>query len=301
MSESSPFGPPGSGWPSGASEPSPFGSPPAYGGSGQTPGLAIASLVLGLLWLGGVGAVLAVLFGHLALARLRRVPGPKGGRGIAIAGTVVGYVGIVTPALVLLAATLVGSSGSDDDHPLAQASTTTSAPDDTTVTTDATETTETTTEPAGTAEPATPTTVELTECGSFDPTSAEDPDVLDREPPVPEPPPADTPTDALDASILIAGNGPPVNCGDTVMTHYVGVLADGSVFDSSWERDEPLAVTLSRGQVIQGWDEGLIGARVGERRHLVIGADYAYGARGADVIPPNAPLAFDVDIVAISR
>lgn len=124
-------------------------------------------------------------------------------------------------------------------------------------------------------------------------------EVLGREPPVPEPPAADTPADALEATTLIEGEGEGAAAGDTVVVHYVGVLSDGSEFDQSWERGETFPVTLGQGQVITGWDEGLIGAKVGERRHLVIGSDNAYGAAGQGPIPPAAPLAFDVDIVDI--
>jgi peptidylprolyl isomerase len=133
------------------------------------------------------------------------------------------------------------------------------------------------------------------------PTDAEDPHVLDREPPTPEPPPAGTPADALESTTLIEGDDESVTCGDTIVVHYVGVLADGTVFDSSWER-EPFPVTIGVGQVIEGWDRGLIGAQLGERRHLLIGSGNAYGSAGAGgVIPPDAPLAFDVDIISISR
>ena len=124
-------------------------------------------------------------------------------------------------------------------------------------------------------------------------------EVLGREPPVPEPPAADTPADALEATTLIEGEGEGAAAGDTVVVHYVGVLGDGSEFDQSWERGETFPVTLGQGQVITGWDEGLIGAKVGERRHLVIGSDNAYGPEGQGPIPPAAPLAFDVDVVDV--
>ena len=77
------------------------------------------------------------------------------------------------------------------------------------------------------------------------------------------------------------------------------MLSDGTQFDESWSGGEPFPVTIGTGQVIPGWDQGLIGVKIGERRHLVIGADNAYGAAGSGPIPPNAPLAFDVDVVDI--
>jgi FKBP-type peptidyl-prolyl cis-trans isomerase len=125
-------------------------------------------------------------------------------------------------------------------------------------------------------------------------------EVIGREAPTPEPPPADTAADALDASTVIEGEGEGAQAGDTITVHYVGVLSDGTEFDESWSRGQPFPVTLGQGQVIPGWDEGLIGAKIGERRHLVIGADNAYGAQGSPpAIPANAPLAFDVDVVDI--
>jgi peptidylprolyl isomerase len=122
--------------------------------------------------------------------------------------------------------------------------------------------------------------------------------VLAREPPAPQPPPADTPAAALESTTLIEGEGEGAQAGDLVTVHYAGVLSDGTAFDESWS-GEPFAVQVGTGQVIAGWDQGLIGVKIGERRHLVIGADNAYGAAGSGSIPPNAPLAFDVDVVDI--
>lgn len=130
-----------------------------------------------------------------------------------------------------------------------------------------------------------------------DPALAEE--VLGREAPTPEPPPDDTPADALETTTLIEGQGEGAQAGDTVYVHYTGVLSDGTQFDSSWERGDPFPVQLGVGQVIVGWDEGLIGAKPGERRHLLIGSDNAYGAQGQGQIPPGAPLAFDVDVIDV--
>jgi peptidylprolyl isomerase len=123
--------------------------------------------------------------------------------------------------------------------------------------------------------------------------------VLAREAPAPQPPPADTAATALESSTLIEGEGEGAQAGDVVTVHYAGVLSDGTPFDDSWSRGEPFPVTLGAGEVITGWDQGLVGVKIGERRHLVIGADNAYGAAGSGSIPPNAPLAFDVDVVDI--
>jgi peptidylprolyl isomerase len=124
-------------------------------------------------------------------------------------------------------------------------------------------------------------------------------EVLGREAPDPEPPPADTPADALETSTLIEGEGEGAAAGDQVTVHYIGKVPDGTVFDQSWERGEPFPVTLGAGQVIKGWDEGLVGVKIGERRRLVLGADNAYGDQAAGEIPANSPLAFEVDVIDI--
>ena len=88
--------------------------------------------------------------------------------------------------------------------------------------------------------------------------------------------------------------------GQTILAHYEGRLTDGRVFDSSYARKEPLEFSVGVGQVIAGWDEGLLAMSVGEKRTLVIPPNLGYGARGAGgVIPPNAWLVFDVELVAL--
>lgn len=92
-----------------------------------------------------------------------------------------------------------------------------------------------------------------------------------------------------------------VKAGDTVSVQYTGKLTDGTVFDSTSKRNnEPFAFTVGAGQVIKGWDQGLLGAKVGEKRTLTIPSDMGYGAAGAGgVIPPNATLVFDIEVVSI--
>jgi peptidylprolyl isomerase len=128
-------------------------------------------------------------------------------------------------------------------------------------------------------------------------------EVLGRTPPDVAPPPADTPPDTVEVATMIEGRGEPAAPGDTLTVHYVGVLDDGSVFDASWARGDPFPVTLGQGMVIPGWEEGLVGARPGERRRLVLGSATAYGEAGTPdgSIPPGAPLAFVVDVVDIAR
>jgi peptidylprolyl isomerase len=127
-------------------------------------------------------------------------------------------------------------------------------------------------------------------------------EVMGREAPDPEPPPADTPKDALETTTMIEGEGDPAAVGDTVVVHYVGKTSDDNVFDASWDRGEPYPVTLGpTAGVIDGWNEGLVGVKIGERRRLVIGSDKAYGSTGKDPIPPDAPLAFEIDVVDIQK
>ncbi|KAK4305221.1 hypothetical protein Pmani_022873 [Petrolisthes manimaculis] len=90
--------------------------------------------------------------------------------------------------------------------------------------------------------------------------------------------------------------------GDLLHMHYSGKLEDGTEFDSSYPRGQPLSFTLGSGQVIKGWDQGLIGMCEGEKRKLVIPSDLGYGASGAPPkIPAHATLVFEVELVKIER
>jgi peptidylprolyl isomerase len=101
---------------------------------------------------------------------------------------------------------------------------------------------------------------------------------------------------------LTVGDGDEARSGQTVSVHYVGVaFSSGKEFDSSWNRREPFDFRLGAGQVIEGWDRGVAGMRVGGRRQLTIPARLAYGDRGAGgVIRPGETLVFVVDLLAVN-
>lgn len=123
---------------------------------------------------------------------------------------------------------------------------------------------------------------------------------LSKEPTVT--PPADTAPTKLITKDLIVGTGAEAKSGDTVTVNYVGVLAKGGKeFDASWKRKEPFTFALGKGQVIAGWDQGIVGMKVGGRRELIIPGPLAYGAKGSPpAIPPNAALVFVVDLLNVS-
>ncbi|MFD1211534.1 FKBP-type peptidyl-prolyl cis-trans isomerase [Arthrobacter sp. GCM10027362] len=122
----------------------------------------------------------------------------------------------------------------------------------------------------------------------------------DRQKPEIDFPGTEAPTE-LKIEDLIVGDGPEAKAGDTVSTHYVGVAwSTGEEFDASWNRGAPLDFRVGVGQVIQGWDQGLLGMRVGGRRRLEIPSELAYGSRGAgSAIGPNESLIFVVDLLAV--
>jgi peptidylprolyl isomerase len=99
---------------------------------------------------------------------------------------------------------------------------------------------------------------------------------------------------------LKAGDGPAAKAGDIVSVHYTGKLTDGKKFDSSLDRGQPFQFALGQGQVIKGWDEGIALMKKGGKAILTIPPELGYGARGAGgVIPPNATLVFEVELVNI--
>ena len=114
-------------------------------------------------------------------------------------------------------------------------------------------------------------------------------------------PPGSPPTQ-LESKDLIVGTGPAAKAGDTVSVQYVGVAySSGKVFDSSWSRGQAFQFPLGEGQVIAGWDQGVVGMQVGGRRELIIPPNLAYGAQSpGSGIAANDTLIFIVDLVKIN-
>lgn len=101
---------------------------------------------------------------------------------------------------------------------------------------------------------------------------------------------------------IVTGNGMSPTIGKQVTVHYTGTLENGTKFDSSVDRKQPFKFVIGVGQVIKGWDEGVMTMKVGGKRKLVIPSNLGYGARGAGgVIPPNATLIFDVELLDVRK
>ena len=99
---------------------------------------------------------------------------------------------------------------------------------------------------------------------------------------------------------LAPGNGAEASAGNRVTVHYVGTLTNGTKFDSSRDRGRGFSFTLGKGEVIKGWDQGVAGMKIGEKRKLTIPPELAYGARGfPPVIPPDSTLVFEVELLEV--
>ena len=106
----------------------------------------------------------------------------------------------------------------------------------------------------------------------------------------------------LEYKDIIVGEGDSPEVGDKVVVHYTGTLEDGTKFDSSKDRGQPFEFAIGVGQVIRGWDEGVITMKPGGNRILTIPSDLAYGERGAgELIPPGATLIFDVELIEVKK
>ena len=179
-----------------------------------------------------------------------------------------------TSTIALLIAVALGVGACGDDENSGSASTTALPP--------ATETTEPATT---TAAPAAQATYEISKDRSIKPT-------------IPKPT-GDPPTELVIQDI-VKGKGKSAKTGDSVTVDYVGVShSTGEQFDASWDRGSPFTFTLGAGEVIPGWDQGVVGMKKGGRRLLVIPAELAYGAEGRPGIAPNETLLFVIDLKKI--
>ncbi len=106
--------------------------------------------------------------------------------------------------------------------------------------------------------------------------------------------------DELKITVNQEGSGERAEIGMSVSVHYTGKLQDGTVFDSSIPRGQPFTFTLGAGQVIKGWDEGVVGMKEGGKRRLIIPPELGYGSRGVGPIPPNATLIFEVELLKVN-
>ena len=101
---------------------------------------------------------------------------------------------------------------------------------------------------------------------------------------------------------IVVGTGKTAANGDTLSAHYIGKLENGTVFDESYDRGQPLQFVLGAGELIKGWDIGLGGMKEGGKRKLIIPPELGYGARGAgNAIPPNATLLFEIELVSVTK
>lgn len=109
--------------------------------------------------------------------------------------------------------------------------------------------------------------------------------------------------EGLKKEILKEGIGQEAKNNDMVTVHYTGMLEDGTKFDSSLDRGQPFTFILGIGQVIKGWDLGVLGMKIGEKRKLIIPPDFGYGETGTPggPIPPNATLIFEVELLEIQQ
>lgn len=122
---------------------------------------------------------------------------------------------------------------------------------------------------------------------------------LSQKPSIPKP--SAPPPKSLVVKDIVKGHGAVATTGKTVTVQYVGVLySNGQEFDASWDHGQPFTFPLGGGQVIPGWDKGVVGMRVGGRRQLIIPPNLAYGAQGSGPIGPNETLIFDIDLLKVS-
>jgi peptidylprolyl isomerase len=108
-----------------------------------------------------------------------------------------------------------------------------------------------------------------------------------------------TATDGLQIQDEVVGTGKEAKSGDTVTVNYLGTLQNGTKFDSSYDRKQPFTTQIGVGQVIKGWDEGIVGMKVGGKRKLIIPPSLGYGSQDLGSIPPNSKLIFEVELLDV--
>ena len=257
--------------------------PPQWGPVRTTNGLAIAALVLGLIGLLAcpVVGIAALVCGIMALREIDGAHGMQEGRGMAIAGLVLGAIAIVLTVAVIVFLVAVredlDDERFDDDDPFDNEF---PVPSPTLDDPPATAFDVPTTFPA----PGPPATIE--------PLRLDGPVDVGA-------PPADVPPGDVRVTTIFPGIGPPVaEAGSVVVATYTIVLPDGTVAASSGTSG-PLTFTVGAGQVVAGLDEGIVGVELAEHRRIVMGADKAYGAAGSTGIPPGSPLAIEVEVLSV--
>jgi peptidylprolyl isomerase len=117
--------------------------------------------------------------------------------------------------------------------------------------------------------------------------------------PMPTSTPIATSSAQLKVEDMVVGTGKEAKSGDTVVVNYLGTLENGTKFDSSYDRNEPFETQIGVGSVIQGWDQGIPGMKVGGKRKLTIPPELGYGSRNLGTIPPNSTLIFEVELLEV--
>lgn len=110
-----------------------------------------------------------------------------------------------------------------------------------------------------------------------------------------------TPSANLKSEDITVGNGDEAKSGQLVTVNYLGTLTNGKKFDSSYDRKEPFTFTLGAGEVIKGWDQGVVGMKVGGKRRLTIPSELAYGAQEQGTIPANSTLIFEIELMGVKE
>jgi len=108
-----------------------------------------------------------------------------------------------------------------------------------------------------------------------------------------------TTADGLQIQDITVGTGAEAKSGNTITVNYLGTLTNGTKFDSSYDRNQPFTTQIGVGQVIKGWDEGMVGMKVGGKRKLTIPASLGYGSQDMGSIPPNSTLIFEVELLGV--